>query len=357
MFKYAGVVLDWHDDQGETFKAVLEKHPDAPEWVKTASILPREQLTPEDFALHLLDRGYSYHKYACYDPTSTMLSCIYFEKHGSKLPLEARKTAAVRLVDACTRFGHRPPSALKKLASLEATSERPLVKTALPQQDGDYAVVTEQGRFYPIDSWDRVKVAERYFLEEGVRMAPHTRRQYAEKLAAKATEIGFPLNEKVAEHGSKTWAPADNVEASICARKTASDENGRAFLDELFEKRASIGPELYAECLRHYDVDHGLDSLWGRTIPDPWESTFGIDKTAEVIWESGTERLTDSQLFNLAKNGIETFIQQFSDHAASDFAKDPRGIFDSMPEPQKKLIARMAADVASSGNSAVNVIG
>lgn len=225
------------------------------------------------------------------------------------------------------------------------------------QTDKDYAVVTDQGCFYPIDTWDKVKTAERYFLEENMRMDPALRRQYAEKLAAKATEIGYPLNEKVAERGSKTWAPADNVEASICARKTASAEGDRVLLDQLFEKRGAFGPDVYAECLRRYDVDRGLDNLWGRTIPDPWESTFGIDKTAEVIWESGTERLTDSQLFNLAQNSIKTFANQFTDHAASDFAKDPRGIFDSMPEPQKKLIARMAIDAASTGYSAPNVIG
>jgi hypothetical protein len=363
MFKYAGVVLDWHDDHGKTLTRLLIEGDSLPEQVKTAEMVPMERLwQPDDFALVMLDRGHPLPKYACYDADSAAVSSTYLLEHKDKLPSEAQKVAAANLIAACRRFDVKPPEGLWKIAGTASAgantvdvSQGPGVKIAArPPKDDDYALITEQGRFYPIDTWDRVKTAETYFLEEGVRMDPSHRRQYAKKLAARATELGYPLHEKVAERGSETWAPPDNVEAGICARRPVGNA---AFLDDLFEKRADLNPELYAECLRRHDVGHGIDRLWGQTIPDPWESTFGIDKTAEVIWESGTERLTDSQLFNLAKNGMGTFTQQFTEHLGSEFVKDPKGVFDSLPEPQKKVLARMAADVASSGSSAPNIIG
>lgn len=502
MFKYAGVVLDWHDDQGETLKSLLETAGRIPELVKTAQMAPKEQLFPTDFALVMQDQGHVYHKYACYDPGSAAVSTVYFLEHGDKLPTEAQKVAAACLMDACTNFDIRSPAVMSKIAQggfvgkhlptfskipgvgaalrkgeevvrraaikelsgavegsihgpsdaargavvknvislakqvapgmaagsvagglgglthddpragaargllagalggiggralgpgmtraaiggamlgapagalfggkkdrekgasrvvdVTGQSPAPVVKTAMPLGNEDYAVVTEHGRFYPIDTWDRVKLAEQYFEDEAVRMPPTIRRQYAVKLASKAAQMGYPLNEEIHYMGSEGWAPEDNIEAAICIRKTASDRDGQLFLTQIFEKRGSLGPDVYAECLHRFDVETGIDQLWGRTVPDPWESTFGIDKTAEVIWESATERLTDSQLINLAENGMRTFNAQFTDHVGSEFVKDPKGVFKSMPEPQKKIIARMAADVASSGGPATDVIG
>jgi hypothetical protein len=124
-----------------------------------------------------------------------------------------------------------------------------------------------------------------------------------------------------------------------------------SFLDELQEKTAELDPGTYAEVLRRFDAQAGLDNLYDSMIPDPWESTFGIDKTAEVVWEDGADRVTAEELRNLANNAPRAVTQVFTDGMQQEFIKDPIGIFNSMPKPQKRILARMAVDSASYGGS------
>jgi len=126
-------------------------------------------------------------------------------------------------------------------------------------------------------------------------------------------------------------------------------------LDLLLEKRAELEPELYAECLRRFDVDHGLDQGWDQVVLDPWASTFGFHKVATVVWEMGAERVTDDALHNLAVNHQDSLTKQFTDDFAVEFLKDPVGIFKSMPDPQKKILSRLANDSSSYGGSETQV--
>jgi len=236
---------------------------------------------------------------------------------------------------------------------VDITGQKPLtrVKTAAPLSNNDYMWVDKQtGECkFPIDSWDRVKQAENYMQQEGVRLRPDIRRACAVKLAAKAEVVGYPLDEKIKEAGATTFANPGHLQANLEIRKIAAGNDG--FLDELFEKRASIGPEMYSECLRRYDIETGIDQWWGKDVPNPWESTFGMDKTAEVVWEDGVDRLTDAELMNLATNHLSGVQRIFTPCFANEFMKDPVGIFNSMPAPQKKVIARLAADMNAKGKS------
>jgi len=463
--KYAGVTLDWYDDELATLKAKFPAADQLPDIIKEANVKPSDRVANEEFALVALDEGNVLRKYACHDPGTTAMSVIYFMEHGDKLPEGAQKMAAANLVEACQKFGLAAPKAMEKLAGLGSAvlkgtgigagigglglgglvaarapegkrlerglkaglvgagvgagaglmgsaaghltkeimsggkqldvlsrmkgltpgspqylaelqqlgiklasrdaiditgqSPKPKVKLAWPDNDADYAVVLQDGsRHYPIDTWDRVKLAEDYYQENRLRMEPRVRRQYAVKLAAKAIHLGYPLDYEIFEKGACTYAKPGQMKAALEMRKVAcAPGEEREWLDELFEKRAHLEPGTYAACLHRFDVEKGLDRGWDRVVLDPWESTFGINKTAEVVWEQGADRVTDDQLQNLAQNQHSGLQEMFREDFTRQFIKDPIGIFNSMPDPQKKIIARMANDQSSQGGSEVAVAG
>jgi len=368
MGRMSGVVLDWYDDHGDTLKSKFPTPDSLPGVIKEADIKPLEKLDHADFALVAIDGGDVLHKFACHDPGTTAMSVIYFMEHGDKLPEEAQKTAAWNLSSKCAAFGIEGPPALRKLAMLapncdksldkvgsvrkgavDITGKRPQIKVkqAQSRRSEDYAVVLPDGRHcYPIYSWDLVKKAEEYFQDEKKRMEPEIRRQYATKLAAKACSMGYPLDPEISDLGAVGWASEGHLKAAVEMRKVACDPKGdsRLFLEELFEKRSSIEPDVYAEALRRFDVKEGLDRLWDNYVLDPWASTFGINKTAEVLWDGGNDRVTTEQLTDLAQNRLCELKKVFTEDVCKEFQKNPVAIFDSMPTPQKKLICRMASD-------------
>lgn len=245
----------------------------------------------------------------------------------------------------------------KESSVINITGKRPSpkVKVAHSTRDEDYAVVLPNGnRHYPIHTWDLVKKAELYYQEEGCRMQPEIRRQFAVKLASKAYDMGYPLVSDIFEAGATDWAPAGHLKAAVEMRKVACDpsDDSRQFLDELLEKRASMGPDTYAEVLRRFDVQHGFDQVWNHVVLDPWASTFGINKTADVVWEDGADRVTSEQLQTLASRPGR-LIDTFTEAVAKEFQKDPVGIFESMPVPQKRVLARLASDLGHESEAAV----
>lgn len=235
----------------------------------------------------------------------------------------------------------------KQANVVDITGKRPTPKVKVAKASGpeDYAVILDGKGYYPIHTWDLVKKAEVYYQEEKGRMQPEVRRQYAVKLADKAASMGYPLDPDVLEAGATSWAPKGHLKAAVEMRKIACQPGtgDRKFLDELFEKRASIDPPTYAEVLRRFDVEHGLDKGWDHVILDPWASTFGLNKTADVVWEDGADRVTNDQLMFLSQNHA-AFNRDFTEEFRKEFQKDPVSIFESLPLPQKRIIARLAAD-------------
>ena len=246
----------------------------------------------------------------------------------------------------------KEPEKTSSVVDVTGQSPKTIIKQAAPELDSDYAVVLPDGsRHYPIHNWDMVKHAEDYFTENRIRMEPEIRREYAVKLAQKAFILGYPLDQEITELGARGYHNDGHIKAAMEMRKSAiPDQHACAALDELFEKRAEIPPEVFAECVRRIDVDQGIDRGWDHVVLDPWASTFGV-KTAEVVWELGADRVTDDALRNLAENHTDLVMNEFTENMAEEFKKDPIGIFKSMPDPNKKLLARMAADSESLGGS------
>lgn len=362
MDKYAGVTIDYYDDGGQTIKSMFPTQESLPGAIKEAQVMPKDKVPQGSFALTALNGGEVMQKFACVDAGTTAMSTIYFMEHGDKLPLEAQKTAAANLVRACTNYGMLPPEPLTKVASLElgdvvditGKSPEPVTKVASPDADSDYAVVLPDGqRMFPINSWDLIKQASVYYEENCKRMEPQVRRQFAVKLASKATAVGYPLDDYIRDDGALSLADSGHRRTAIEMRKVAfaPTAEDREELDELFEKSASVDPENYAVALHMFDARNGLDTLWGSAIPDPWQSTYGLTKEAEVIWEAEGERLLKGDLVNLAANHSSGIGRLFGSDALKEFMEDPVGVFESMPLPQKKIIARLATDTSSDGGT------
>ena len=164
--------------------------------------------------------------------------------------------------------------------------------------------------------------------------------------------------DKIPEHikvaGSKQFASLDQLRDAVYVRvKVGSLENdSKAALGMLVNSSLTgADPEKYAEALAMFDIEHGLNRVWDTLIPDPWASTFGIQKTAEVLWEDGADRVTAQELQNLALNYSGSLAEKFSDNFISGFESDPIGIFDSLPVPQKRLLARLAHNMSNAGHS------
>ena len=368
--KFAGVTVDYYDDRGETLKEKFPSADELPELIKSASVQDKDSLANEDFALVMVDQGNVFRKFACVDPGTTAMSIIYFMEHGDKLPEDAQKLAASNLVEACVRHNMLPPAAVTKVAGISSLLPKavdvtgkepePVVKTARPTDDEDYAVVLNDGRrLYPIDTWDRVKTAEAYWGDHSHEMEAPIRRQYAVKLAHKSFVLGYPLDGSIVQHGAQGYNEPGHLKHAIEMRKVACDPGGNAreFLDELFDKHAEIHPEVYAECLQRFDIDQGLDAGWGQIVLDPWASTFGVKTASTIVWEQGAERVTEEELANLATNHGDALKEQFTVSFLDEFQKNPVAIFNSMPDPQKKLLARLANDSSAVGGAEMAATG
>lgn len=361
MDKYAGVILDHYDDQGATLKTRFPSHEVLPEMIKSAEFVDRDWVCDDQYALIMVDGPQVLKKFACNDGGVTATSVIYFMEHGHKLPELAQKTAAARLVEASIQYGLIPPTKLIEKAGafeqsnmVDVTGHRPTVKLASPQpeSDEDYAVCLPDGRrFYPIHDWDNLKMASNYWEQYEQSMEPGLRRQFAEKVAAKAEQLGYPLREKIAEAGAKTFATPEHLRMAVDMRKMALDEQAASLLDDLLDSRGNLGPAKYASALRRFDVDNGLDQSWGTSVLDPYQSTYAREKVAKVIWSEGVDRVTDEELQNLANLYIGDLDELFSEHFVKGFERDPVGIFNSMPHPQKRILARLAVDKFRDGSS------
>lgn len=203
--------------------------------------------------------------------------------------------------------------------------------------DGDYAV----------DGYDQVKTASAYFEENWRDFSPRKRHEYCVGLVSRLEKLGMAISEDVMRYGSQTYAA--DASSYVEARRSYIHDEYKPALDVLLEKRAQVRPDTFAEALLEFDNMTDLRWHWGSKVADPWYSTFGpsFEKLAEDDWrydQDGT-RCDLAQLKELALNGHSDLCKQFGHAFADEFAKKPKEIFESMPTPNKKVLARMASGV------------
>jgi hypothetical protein len=205
-------------------------------------------------------------------------------------------------------------------------------------------VQTLLGDKYPVDSYDQVKTASVYFEENWRQLHPRDRHTYCVKLASRMTELGMSVPEDVSRYGSETYAA--DVDTHVASRRSLVLEDFHPALDTLLEKRAHVTPGTFAEALSEFDTVSGVKWLWDAQVMDPWASTFGpsMEKLAKENWtyDNLGVRVHESDLEHLAMNGKHILAKQFGKSFPEEFAKKPRTVFESLPDPNKLILARLA---------------
>lgn len=397
-----GTVLDPYDDEFESLQQML-KGREAPDFIKTASIMDREdlqRLPDHAFAMVVVGDGYSMRKYACVDPAHVTVNVMYFLEHADELPEDAKEKVAHNLLRACNHFSITPPAQLTKiaagkkvliksegavitvpkpnrvktgdlngspvmpmsarpsLAKLSSVIDDPYVTPGSPNprraQHYNPSVCALDDGSLPLATYGQVKEAMAFFTTFNGDMHPRQRHEMCVKIASRADALGITVDEVIRKYGSRTFETSVFLKAAAMTRKQiwAEMENGEAphLLDQILEKQASasITPDVFAEVLAELDVQTGIDRYWDSSIPDPWFSTFGHCKLAqesdEWRWTQGTEYLTSSQLENFVKSedGKCAVKHAFDEKLAEGIAKSPIPVFDSLPIDTKRAIARMA---------------
>ncbi len=267
---------------------------------------------------------------------------------------EKIKTAG-QTFDSATRVPQASPSGLfQNEASTKQQSWRESPYFDISGWDPSMAVVSDQvlpertlldGQ-YAIDGYDQVKTASVYFSDNWKDLNFRDRHTYCVKLASRMSELGMEVPENIARYGSTTYAA--DVESYVEARRSYVHDTAHPALDMLLEKRAQVSPGVFAEALAEFDHLNDLNWHWDSKIADPWFSTFGpsIEKIAEINWrwEGVGTRISEGDLKELAVNDYDRLVNNFGADFAKEFAKSPKAVFLSLPEPNKIILARLASD-------------
>lgn len=249
-----------------------------------------------------------------------------------------------------TAHGASASSSSKKASWQHAgdlTGHHPQVKVAM--EHTRYALPSS--RRYPLDSYSDVKTAAAYFDEHCSHFSLEDRREYAVHLAARMEELSFPLTETVSKYAGHSYGPNIDIELLSRARNYLGTEHEGAY-EVLAEKRASVEPYVMLEALDALDKLSGAATKYDAPLGfrDPYQAVYG--KVAEEkkpwSWTQGNEYVTDDMLIGLARDRYRVLDQAFGLDVRKSFQKDPIGVFTSMPDPQKVVIARLAANDSNS---------
>lgn len=413
MIKTAGVIFDFYDDNGKQLKEKLAGRA-LPEKIGNAIIYEPEELEllPDNaFAAVIQNGDNELRKYACVDVGNVALSTIYFLENHKNFPTRTKIKIASNLLRACSHFELQPPELLVKLSgakplikgdgampivnpgekgsrdsktaevsgtqmapyTVDPTPKKtkvasvisdPYVDTTYDEIESDqpttgmlFALEPEDGPpSFPLLTWQQVKTAADFFEEQYKRLHPRTRREFCEKVAARASLLGVDVPDIVEKYGSRYYAPNGEFNVAVETRRQywreAGEDEAVSLLDKLMEKKATMHPDVFAETLSLIDINANTDKNWDNTIIDPWATTFGI-KTAAWKWVNGADVVNEEQVRGLAQKDRSFLSNHFGEDFAGAFQKNPIKIFESMPLPQKRVIARLAQDESDGGSSSI----
>jgi len=210
--------------------------------------------------------------------------------------------------------------------------------------DENPAHLTLLGGKYPVDTMEQVKMASDYFFEYKDRFSPRDRHEYCTKLASRMGQLELKVPEEIGRYGSETYAA--DIDSMLEQRKILVGDDLVPAIETLIEKRAMVTPAVFAEALEDFDKLAGLQYFWNSRVPDPYYTTFGpsLEKVAaeDWHWDENGARISLDDLENLARNGMHLLKKSFGDDFAKEFSKKPKTVFESLPAPNKLMVARMA---------------
>jgi hypothetical protein len=254
-----------------------------------------------------------------------------------RVPLPA-KHASARLA------AHLIPEGWAHVGDLTHAEPPQVVKQASYQ----HFALPHLGR-YPIDTPALLEKAAEYFDEHLSEFPLLERRVYAQSVHLRAQELGTKVAGAVTRYAGDEYGP--QIAAELLVRERSFEGTGHeAVYEALREKIAEIDPRVMVELLKEADAVTGADHGYGRPATgfmDPYQAVYGGAKTASgagtFSWAQDTDHVTESQLKALAARP-GALKGAFDSHIEESFRKDPVGIFSSLPDPSKVVIARLASD-------------
>lgn len=200
---------------------------------------------------------------------------------------------------------------------------------------------------YPLDGYDQVKRASAYFDQYAADMDLEDRREYCRNLVKRANELGIDVSDVARSYGAEEVSLA-TVKESADRRRVLVPTPGMAQAMSMLEKMALDGApgETLVEAFASVDSSLGLDRLYSQ-LPNPVLSVYAYEKTAEFSDDVGGWHVMEKDLRCLAMHGRADLCRSFSKDMVDEFAKDPVGIYKSLPREQRILLARLARDCAA----------
>lgn len=238
-------------------------------------------------------------------------------------------------------FGYRAadkPYERRKRNTVDVTNKEPEPKTV--EKKAQYLLLGE----YPVDTYDQVKMAQEYFLENWREFEPVQRREYCSKLASRMEDISMQVPQPISQYASESYGA--DVDRYVSARKDYVAEDLHPVLDSLLNKKAHVNPDTFAEALQEFDKIAGLDRFWDSRLHDPYRSTFGVSLTKiandDWVFTDLGLHIDESDLVRLSRKKISLVRDQFGEDFAERFIKHPKRAFDTLDKDTKVICARLA---------------
>jgi hypothetical protein len=217
-----------------------------------------------------------------------------------------------------------------------------------PEKHAHFVFPHEQR--FPIDTPELVKRADAYFQEWKTAMRAADRHVFASAVEKRASALGVKVSSAILEYAGDDYGP--NIHAELVARRSLTEGTGHDTVYEvLSEKVAHIPAHAMASLLAEADAVVGIDASYGRPgvgVRDPYAAVFGktaaVDTESTWSWSEGSDYTNAEKLRKLGRHKPKALDELFGEGFGVSFCKDPVGVFRSMPDPQKVVIARLAAD-------------
>jgi hypothetical protein len=199
-----------------------------------------------------------------------------------------------------------------------------------------------------IDTLEEIAEAEEVF-SNSVKLAsidPSYRAPVARAIAERKAELGLGPSVGVAEYAGEFYKAGEDLFYAMMTRKRLAERMGKqADYSMLPELRKNLPAQAYAEKLAELDRRYGLDGYWNTEwIDDPWKATLAFEKRATIVYSKGDVFVADKHLEWLAQHERQHLTKILDEDMVEEFCKNPIPVFNSMPEPMKKVLGRLAMD-------------
>ena len=236
--------------------------------------------------------------------------------------------------------------------------------------DKDFVFVSEKNgvkhRLFPITNREELLKQAAYFDANYKQFHMEHRNTFAKKLRDKAAEYKVRLNtQNISKYASNEWCPTayeclknrinqlkgvrvvyNEKTAEYEAEILADDTRSQALIGymKLADHIGEMDIDKYAHTLYLLDKASGLDKGYGKTIRDPYASTYkqAAFNTSDLIAPLNNlttmfmgKTISAKDLMNLDIGSLGGMIDQST---FDELMKDPIAVFNSLPIPYKSVI-------------------